>query len=82
MQIRSRSDSRKSKIRARLKEYGKSEVLRAIENYRHALDDPGHYFTHRFPIERFMTPENIDRFLAMEPPADDEWEEMPVGSGR
>jgi len=67
MQIRSRSDSRKSKIRARLKEYGKNDVLRAIENYRHALDDPNNHWTHRFPVEDFMTPKNIDRFLAMEP---------------
>ena len=81
MQVRSRNDSRKSKIRARLKEYGKNDVLRAIENYRRALDDPGHYFTHRFPIERFMTPENIDRFLAMEPPAEEEIREMHDGSG-
>ena len=81
MEVRSRSDSRKSKIRARLKEYGKSEVLRAIENYHHALDDPGHYFTYRFPIERFMEPENIDRFLGMEPPAEEEWPELPDGAG-
>ena len=77
MEVRSRSDSRKSKIWARLKEYGKSEVLRAIENYRLALDDPENHWTHRFPVEDFMTPKNIDRFLAMEPPAEEEWKEMP-----
>jgi len=82
MRVRSRSDLRKSKIRAHLKEYGKDKVLRAIENYRCALDDPNHYFTHRFPIEDFMTPKNIERFLAMEPPIEDEWQEMPDGSGR
>ena len=76
-QIRSRSDSRKSKIRARIKEHGKNEVLRAIENYRHALDDPENHWTHRFPIEDFMTPKNMDRFLAMGPPAEEVWKEMP-----
>lgn len=82
MQIRSRSNSRKSKIQARLREYGKDEILRAIENYHQALDDPDHYFTYRFPVERFMTPENIDRFLAMELPAEKEWEELADGAGR
>lgn len=82
MEIRSRSDSRKSKIRARLQEYGKDGVLRAIENYHRVLDDPINHWTHRFPVEDFMTPKNVDRFLSMEPPAEEKWEEMPVGSGR
>jgi len=79
--IRSRSDSRKSKIKARLAEYGKNEVLKAIENYRLALDDPENHWTHRFPVEDFMTPKNIDRFLAMEPPVEEEWKELPDGAG-
>jgi len=79
--IQSRSDSRKSKIRARLTEYGKEQVLEAVENYRLALDDPENHWTHRFPIEDFMTPKNIDRFLAMEPPAEEEWKELPDGAG-
>ena len=79
--IRSRSDSRKSKIRVRLKEYGKERILGAIENYQRVLDDPTNHWTHRFPIERFMTPENIDRFLAMELPAEEEWPELADGAG-
>lgn len=81
-QVRSRSDSRKSKIRARLKECGKDYVLRAIENYRRALDDPNHYFTHRFPIEDFMTPKNVERFYHMDTKEEEEIKEMPIGSGR
>ncbi len=81
MEVRSRSDSRKSKIRARLTEYGKEQVLEAVENYRLALDDPENHWTHRFPVEDFMTPKNIDRFLAMEPPDEEEWKELPDGAG-
>lgn len=81
MEVRSRSDSRKSKIRARLKEYGKEQVLKAVENYHLALDDPENHWTHRFPIEDFMTPKNIDRFLAMESPTEEEWPELPDGAG-
>lgn len=81
MKVRSRSDSRKSKIRARLKEYEREQVLEAIENYRLVLDNPENHWTHRFPIEDFMTPKNIDRFLAMKPSTEEEWQELPDGAG-
>jgi hypothetical protein len=65
MRIRSKSKSRISKINARLEEYGLEGVLEAIRNCTEALENPEHYWSHRYPIEDFMTPRNIDRFLAM-----------------
>ena len=61
---RSLTDARKSKINARLKEISTDEIKQAIDNYSDILASDFHYWTHKWTLEEFMNPRNIERFMS------------------
>lgn len=56
------TQSRKSRINARLKSYSLDELKQAIDNYKQVLDSHNYFFTHKWPLELFMQPKNLERF--------------------
>ena len=60
----------KSHINARLKNYSQQEIIEAIDNYSQILKSPDYYWSHKFELDKFMRPSNIDRFLSENNPFD------------
>lgn len=56
------TQKRKSAINARLEKYSVDELKEAINNYKYVLDSPKHFWTHKWTLEQFMNPTNIERF--------------------
>jgi thiamine phosphate synthase YjbQ (UPF0047 family) len=57
------NDKMKSHINARLGDYELSELLKAIDNYNEVLTNDLYYWTHRWTLQDFMTPNNVIRFM-------------------
>lgn len=56
------TQNRKSRINARLKSYSVDELKQAIDNYKKVLDSDEYFFTHKWSLELFMQPKNLERF--------------------
>jgi hypothetical protein len=54
---------RKSAINARLETHSVDELKKAINNYAQILESDKHFYSHKFNLETFMNPKNLDRFL-------------------
>lgn len=59
---------RQSTINARLEKYSVFEIKKAIDNYLIILESDNHFYSHKFNIETFLNPKNLDRFLDINDP--------------
>jgi hypothetical protein len=60
---------RHSTINARLENgYSREEIINAIDNYSNILLSDKHYYSHKFNLEDFMNPKNLDKFLDQNKP--------------
>lgn len=57
------TQKRKSAINARLKSYSVKELEEVINNYATILQSDKYYWTHKWPLEQFFNPTNMERFL-------------------
>lgn len=62
IQHRELTQKRKSAINARLKNYTPDELKKAIKNYAEILNGDMYYWTHKWSLEDFMNPKNLERF--------------------
>ena len=53
----------KSHINARLGDYSVEELKQAISNYRKVLDSDEYFWTHKWTLQEFMKPNNVERFI-------------------
>ncbi|MBN1226828.1 MAG: hypothetical protein JXA79_07540 [Deltaproteobacteria bacterium] len=53
----------KAPIKARLQKYTPKEIIQAINNYNQILKSPEYYWSHKYDLDKFLKPRNIDRFL-------------------
>ena len=53
----------KTPIKARLQKYTAIEITQAIDNYDQILKSPEYYWSHKYDLDKFLKPRNIDRFL-------------------
>ncbi|GAA0472851.1 hypothetical protein [Alkalibacillus silvisoli] len=53
----------KRHVNARLKDYSLEELRKAIDNYSAILPSDNHYWTHKWTLQEFMKPGNVERFL-------------------
>ena len=60
---RSLTTKAKSHINARLVDYTKDELIKAISNYQTVLTDDKYYWTHKWSLQDFMKPNNVTRFV-------------------
>ena len=60
---RSLTTKTKSHINARLVDYTKDELTKAISNYQTVLTDDKYYWTHKWSLQDFMKPNNVTRFV-------------------
>ena len=60
---RSLTTKAKSHINARLVDYTKDELIKAITNYQTVLTDDKYYWTHKWSLQDFMKPNNVTRFV-------------------
>lgn len=66
IQHRKITNSIKSSLIARLKDYSKDEIKQSINNYKSIIEDPNCYFKYRWTLGDFLSRgegKNIDRFL-------------------
>lgn len=61
---------RSSSINARLKSYTVDELKLALDNYKEVLDNDKYYWTHKYNLEDFMNPRNLERFTKEAKPFD------------
>ena len=59
-----------SHINARLQEYSKDELEKAIDNYATVLKSDNYYWTHKWSLQDFMKPNNVTRFTDEANPLD------------
>jgi phage replication O-like protein O len=52
-----------SHINARLQDYEVDDLIAAIDNYSEVFKKDTYYWTHRWTLQDFMKPNNLDRFL-------------------
>lgn len=57
------TNSMRSTIKARLKDYSFDELKRAIDNYALVLISNRHWFTHKYPLADFMRDKDVRKFL-------------------
>ncbi|MFF3923115.1 hypothetical protein [Paenibacillus lactis] len=53
----------KSKINARLEKMSPEEITESMKNYQTVLNGDLYWWSHKFTLEKFMEPKNIDQFL-------------------
>jgi hypothetical protein len=64
IQHRSLTQKFESKIKARLNDgYSLNEIMEAVCNYAFVIECDDFYWTHKWSLDKFMIPENLDRFL-------------------
>ncbi len=57
-----------SSINARLEKYSAELILDAIDNYATVLHGDEYFFSYKWPLDEFVKPKNLDRFLAESKP--------------
>src|SRR5699024_9879 len=60
----------KSHIKARLEEYSLDELKQATSNYKQILENDKYYWTHKWTLQDFMKPNNVNRFVTESQPFD------------
>jgi hypothetical protein len=59
------TDARGSKINARLKDgYDVYDICEAICNYKHIVDSDDYYWSHKWTLDDFLNPKNLDKFMS------------------
>ena len=67
---RKMNQAMQSHINARLQEYSKEELEKAIDNYSTILKSDNYYWTHKWSLQDFMKPNNVTRFTDEAKPLD------------
>lgn len=71
----------KSKINARLEKMSPEEISEAMRNYQTVLNGDLYWWSHKFTLEKFMEPKNIDQFLTDNNPFENFRKQKGGGSG-